>query len=129
VFATVGCDPRGQLMVWDTRSKGARPVHSALGCVRGSDAPYLCVTSQPFNPEVFACGVSTGELILWDVRAREVVHELQEQNRGGSAGGGTWGVAFHPRRPRHLFSCTGSGVLTKWYLPPEGQPMPSSSYS
>ena len=39
-------------MIWDARSKGTRPVHSALGCLRGSDAPYLCVTSQPFNPEV-----------------------------------------------------------------------------
>ena len=26
---------------------------------------------------MFACGVSTGELLLWDVRAREVAHELQ----------------------------------------------------
>jgi len=30
-------------------------------------------------------------------------------------------VAFHPRRPRHLFSCSGTGVLTKWLLPPEGE--------
>lgn len=37
------------------------------------------------------------------------------------AGGGTWGVAFHPRRPRHLFSCSGAGVLTSWVLPAEGQ--------
>ena len=39
-------------MIWDARSKGGRPAHSTLGCVRGSDAAYLCVTSQPFNPEV-----------------------------------------------------------------------------
>lgn len=26
-------------------------------------------------------------------------------------------MAFHPRRPRHLFSCSGTGLLTKWLLP------------
>lgn len=28
-------------------------------------------------------------------------------------------MTFHPRRPRHLFSCSGSGLLTKWLLPAE----------
>lgn len=27
--------------------------------------------------QVFACGVSTGELLLWDVRAGDALHELQ----------------------------------------------------
>lgn len=48
----------------------------------------------------------------------------QAQDKSYS-GGGTWGVAFHPRRPRHLFSCSGAGVLTKWYLPPEGHVPPA----
>lgn len=26
---------------------------------------------------MFACGVSTGELLLWDVRAEGMLHELQ----------------------------------------------------
>lgn len=45
-----------------------------------------------------------------------------------SAGGGSWGVAFHPRSPRHLFSCSGTGVLTKWYVPPKDQaPQPAAA--
>ncbi|CAM9947212.1 unnamed protein product [Ectocarpus fasciculatus] len=127
VFATVGCDPRGQLLVWDTRTDGSRPVvRGALGCIRGSKAPYLCVASQPFTPEVFACGASTGEVLVWDVRTGVPLHELEAQDES-SAGGGSWGVAFHPRSPRHLFSCSGTGVLTKWYVPPEGQaPRPAA---
>eukprot|EP00903_Cladosiphon_okamuranus_P016356 g15084.t1 len=117
VFATVGCDPRAQLLVWDTRAGGSRPALTKLGRFDGSDAPYLCVASQPFTPQVFACGVSTGELLLWDVRARDVVNTLQVGASKSRATGGTWGVAFHPRRPRHLFTCTGTGLLTKWLLP------------
>lgn len=30
-------------------------------------------------------------------------------------------MAFHPRRPRHVFSCSGTGVLTNWLLPAEVQ--------
>lgn len=57
MFATSGCDPRGQLMVWDARAKGDSPACAVFGGVNGangSEAPYLCVTSQPFNPEVGA---------------------------------------------------------------------------
>lgn len=49
----MGCDPRSQLLVWDARTNGSRPVVTAtLGYLRDSAAPYLCVASQPFTPEV-----------------------------------------------------------------------------
>jgi len=58
VFATVGCDPRAQLLVWDARADGSRPVVKAkLGRDRNCDAPYLCVASQPFSPEVRHCSL------------------------------------------------------------------------
>lgn len=52
VFATTGCDPKGQLMVWDSRMDN-RPAHVLTATSGSSDqyAPYLSVASQPFNPE------------------------------------------------------------------------------
>lgn len=129
MFATAGCDPRGQLMLWDSRQSPAAGVPAAIfGCFRGSVAPYLCVAGQPFSPDVFACGVSTGELLLWDIRAGEVLQKLQLQDREGT-GGGIWGMAFHPRSPRHLFSGSGSGVLTKWLLPSDGDAAANELYN
>ncbi|CAN0327985.1 unnamed protein product [Ascophyllum nodosum] len=124
IFATVGCHPTFPLMVWDSR-KDNRPVHTLSYGFLDENAPsYLSVASQPFNPEVFACGISNGKVLVFDVRAvgaegmARVVHEMRPQNEVPVPAGATWGVTFHPRRPRHLLACTGTGVLMRWFMPP-----------
>lgn len=49
------------------------------GCSRGVTPCGSCLHAGILAHrrwKVFACGVSTGEVVLWDIRAGEVMHEL-----------------------------------------------------
>ncbi|CAN0128445.1 unnamed protein product [Discosporangium mesarthrocarpum] len=43
-------------------------------------------------------------------------HLWKAEEDGRRSTAATWGITFHPRKPKHMFSCLDTGVLLRWEL-------------
>ncbi|GJQ68893.1 hypothetical protein Trydic_g6087 [Trypoxylus dichotomus] len=98
---------RGQMKIWDLRSKENLP--SSMFMLSGDQVTVTCLAYHPTQRHMVVAGDEEGSLTVWDLRQNtypvnllsahaECVSELQ----------------FHPVYSDQLFSCSSAGELWHW---------------
>lgn len=87
-------------------------------------APLHCVAVHPHQPDFLATGAGDGSISIWDVRNTKWPINRSKAHSGN----GTfysfsiyllkfhtvWQIAFHPRAPNYVLSCSLDGNLLFW---------------
>lgn len=106
-FEVVTANMRGQLKVWDLRSKSNSPVQKFI--LSGDQVGLQCLAQHPGQHQVLATGSEDGTLVIWDMRQDKYPATLLPAHNSCM-----FEVQFHPDYPNHLFSCSQDGSAWHW---------------
>ena len=98
---------RGQLKIWDLRSKAEEPVTT---CVLSSEQISIgCIAKHPTQQHILCSGSDDGMLAFWDLRRQ--THPVTLLNAHQQS---VNEIHFHLQQPEHMFSCSQSGDIWHW---------------
>ncbi|KAF5301006.1 hypothetical protein FQR65_LT08989 [Abscondita terminalis] len=98
---------RGQMKIWDLRSKENKPSNSFM--LSGDQIAATCLAYHPNQRHMVVAGDEEGSLTVWDLRQNAFpVNLLSAHSESVSE------IQFHPDHPDQMFSCSSSGELWHW---------------
>lgn len=99
---------RGQMKVWDLRSRLDKPEHTFM-LSGDQQVGASCITQHPTQQHLILQGGDDGSITVWDLRHNNVPVTLMSAHSQAVSE-----LQFHPDRPEHVFTCSLSGELWHW---------------
>ncbi|XP_044761105.1 nucleoporin Nup43 [Coccinella septempunctata] len=100
---------RGQMKIWDLRSKSEEP--SSMFVLSGDMIAPTCLTYHPTQRHLVVAGDEEGSITIWDLRQNTFpVNLLKAHNESVTE------IKFHPDYPDHLFSASMAGEVWHWSI-------------
>lgn len=113
-------DPSGLVQIWNLH------LHSRPEYTFHSTSDILTAKFSPFHPSIVLGGSYSGQVLLWDTRARSALPVQKTPLTGASSGGHTHPVysidVVGTQNANNIISCSTDGVVCGWTVDMLSQP-------
>jgi dynein intermediate chain len=113
-------DPSGLVQIWNLH------LHSRPEYTFHSTSDILTAKFSPFHPSIIVGGSYSGQVLLWDTRARSALPVQKTPLTGASSGGHTHPVysidIVGTQNANNIISCSTDGVVCGWTVDMLSQP-------